>query len=252
MDNVFVRIDAWITALAFAAAMVVAWRVGLWRGRRLLARDGDTPPSKFEDAGLALLGLLLAFTFSMALGKNERRRDMLVADSNAIGDFYTSATMLQEPARTKLQDLIREYAVLRLAVARNPQDLDERLPRFTEMQNRMTALAADAIHEGTPVAVPLVNTLNEVTSSQASRLAAVRDRLPWPVILLLLLAATVSTSLIGSRQAASKTSGLTDGLSFVLLVTLVVYLTLDLNQPRRGLIKVSDEPLERLLVSIAK
>src|SRR5437660_608289 len=80
-----------------AAAMGASWALGWWRGRASGKEEREAPASKFQDAILAVLGLLLAFTFSMSLGKHEQRRQMVVADSNAIGDFYTSVSLLKEP-----------------------------------------------------------------------------------------------------------------------------------------------------------
>jgi hypothetical protein len=73
-------------------------------------------------AYLALLSLLLWFTFSMSLSKHERRMSMVVADSNSIGDFYTCAGLLTEPIRTKLRTVVRQYAVLHLNMARQRLD----------------------------------------------------------------------------------------------------------------------------------
>ncbi|MGZ6186427.1 MAG: hypothetical protein ACXWNN_11120 [Candidatus Binataceae bacterium] len=67
MGGVFANIDAWRTAATLGLAMFAAWQLGRWRGRRLRAKSGNVPVSKFEDASLALLGLLLAFSFSLAI-----------------------------------------------------------------------------------------------------------------------------------------------------------------------------------------
>src|SRR5487761_1561408 len=97
MGNLFAEVDSWVVALALGLAMFAAWEFGLWHGRRLQVESGEVPVSKFEDASLALLGLLLGFTFSMAIVKHDQRRLMVVADSNSIGDFYTCASLLKEP-----------------------------------------------------------------------------------------------------------------------------------------------------------
>jgi hypothetical protein len=144
---------------------------------------GQAPAGKFNEACMALLGLLLAFTFSMSLSKHDQRRLMVVNESNAIGDFYTCVSLLKEPARGRLQAVIRQYVEHRLAMAHPGLDeaaFQKKLDEFQEMQNRMQALVGEALDGQTPVAVPLVNTFNEVTSSSAARLAALRDRLPPP------------------------------------------------------------------------
>src|SRR5450631_2194952 len=118
MERMIERLDAWVTALIFAVAMLTVWTIGWWRGRRSRADPGENPGMKFTDASMALLGLLLAFTFSMALGRHDQRRAAVVADSNAIGDFYTCATLLKDPSRSRLQGVIKEYARDRLETAR--------------------------------------------------------------------------------------------------------------------------------------
>jgi hypothetical protein len=181
VDSILAETDAWILALILAVAMSAAWRVGWWLGNGLRARCGDYEGSKFDDASLAFVGLLLAFTFGMSLAKHDHRRDMVVADSNAIGDFYTCASMLKEPVQTKLQTVIRDCLVLRVEMSRKRIDhaaLEELLRRSQQMQAQMTDLAVEAVNEGTPIAVSLTNALNALTSNHAARLAAAKDRLP--------------------------------------------------------------------------
>ena len=251
------QIDAWLMALGLALAMICAWVAGWWGGRRT---SSATEPTEFklDDATLALLGLLIAFTFAMSIGKNDQRKAMLVADSNAIGDFYTCAGFAEEPERTKLKALIREYVEFRLDAVRQVQagigksTFEDEIRRVQQMIGRMTDLVGEALRKGTPIAVPLINTLNEVSSTNAARIAAVRNRLPSSIVLLLFIAATVTALLIGRQQGALQVRRISGTLSFILLVALVYYVTLDLNQPQKGLITVNQQPLTELLESMGK
>jgi lysylphosphatidylglycerol synthetase-like protein (DUF2156 family) len=255
MRSIFADIDAWLTALALGLAMFVAWEFGRWHGRQLRIESGEVPVSKFEDASLALLGLLLGFTFSMAIVKHDQRRLMVVADSNAIGDFYTCASLLKEPVRTNLRSVIRDYAKLRSELSGRKLDeaeIESALERMQQMQDQMTALVDQALVAGTPIAVSLTNTLNGVTSNHATRLAAVRDRLPASVVLLLLVSAVLSSMLVGREQGASDRADVAGTACFIVLASLAVYVILDLNQPERGLITVSQEPIQRLLSSMVR
>ncbi len=254
MDEIVAGLDIYIVVLTLAAVMFVVWEIGKRMGYRLRSR-GHTQPSKVADASMALLGLLIAFSFGMSIERHDRRRLAAVADSNAIGDFYTCAALLNEPTRSSLQAVIRQYAELRLEVARGrpgDADIQSALARSDLMHSQMTHLVAQALSNGTPIAVSLTNTLNAVISNQASRLAAFRDRLPSSIVVLLFTGAIASMLLIGREQGSADTHDIAGTICFILLVSLAVYVTLDLNRPEGGLIRVSQEPIERLLSSMSK
>jgi hypothetical protein len=255
MGTVFAEFDSSLVALALGLAMFAAWVFGRWHGRRLRIAAGEVPVSKFEDASLALLGLLLGFTFSMAIAKHDQRRLMVVADSNAIGDFYTCASLLKEPIRTKLRAVIRDYIKLRAELGGRRLDeatVESALRQMQVMQNQMTGFVYQALEAGTPIAGALTSTLNGVTSNHAARLAAARDRLPTTIVWLLLVSAVFSSMLVGRDQGASDKADLAGTVCFIVLVSFVFYVALDLNQPERGLITVSQEPIERLLSSMVR
>jgi hypothetical protein len=252
MEQIGYALNPVVVTVILAILMVGAWRIGIILGHRLHA-NGTTP--QFDSAAMALLGLLLAFAFGTSMGKYEQRRIAVIQDSNAIGDFYTCATLLKEPTKSKLQAVIRGYAEQRLKVARQPinsLNLESALTDFQRMHQQMTALVDQALSGGTPIAVPLTNTLNAVTSNHAARLAAIRDRLPGSVMVLLFVATIVTTILIGRNQGFLGSFDPSGALCFVLIVSLAIYVTLDLNWPERGFIRVSQEPIERLMSSMQK
>jgi hypothetical protein len=255
VEHILTETDAWFLALTLAVTMAVAWGIAWRLGGWLRARHADYQESKFDNTSLAFVGLLLAFAFGMSLAKHDNRRDMVVTDSNAIGDFYTCAGMLREPVRTKLQTVIREYLMLRVELGRKRIDrgiLEEALQRSQQMQAQMTDLTQEAINEATPIAVPLINTLNALTSSHTERLAAANDRLPANIVLLLFVSAILAAVLVGREQGLTGKVEVAGPLTFIIIVTLAVYVTLDLNQPQTGMVTVSQEPLQRLLSSMQK
>jgi hypothetical protein len=249
------RIDPFWLSLGFSVAMLAAWGTGWRRGRRPTPETAEDPGIKFTDAALALLGLLLAFTFSLSLGRHDQRRATIIDEGNAVGDFYTCASLLKEPQRSRLQAVIHEYSRHKLDLARKPRsgpNLDEELRWFQQAQSHMTAIVSEALDAGTPIALSVTNTLNGVASADGSSLAAYRERLPWSIVLLLLLGAVVPAFLMGLQQGKSARPHLSGTVCFFLMVTLVIYVTLDLNQPGGGTIRVSEEPFARLLQSMEK
>lgn len=246
-----INVDPGIPAALVLLTMLIGWSLGWWRGRAFRGREGPSG-GKMGDAIMALLGLLLAFTFSMSLVKHEQRRQMAVADSNAIGDFSTCLSLLEEPIRGKSQVLLRQYVEHRLSIASpttDEDDVEQALIEIQEMHAQMQGLVKEAVDGGTPIVVPLVNTFNAVTSNHAARLAAVRDKLPLSILLLLALAAVISMAIVGMQQSMARELNPGATLGFAVLVSLVIWIILDLNQPQQGWIRVSQEPLERLLNS---
>jgi hypothetical protein len=255
VNSIVERLDAWLLALVFAGAMFGCWAFGRRWGRRFSSEAEEDAGTKFIDASVALLGLLSAFTFAIALGRYDQRRLAVVAESNAIGDFYTCASLLKEPYRSRLQDLIRDYAQAQLDTPHETligADEKKASQRCRETFARMTNIAAEAIEAGTPIALSLTNTLNNLTSSNASRLAMYQERLPWSIMVLLFLAAVFPAFLIGEKQGASQKVHLSGSFSFIVLVALVVFVILDLNEPHRGIIVVSQDPLQRVIQSMGK
>jgi hypothetical protein len=247
-------LPAWLSGLLLAAAMLASFAIG-WRVGKRWPRVGKATPSRVDGATLATLGLLLAFTFSLALAQHTQRRERAVEDANAIGNFYTCASLLDEPLRGRLQALVRRYLDRRVMLGHarsNEVALTRELPPIVQMHAEMTELVRQAVMQRSPVTIPLVDTLNQLTSTHAARLAAVHHRLPWSILVLLGVVALVCMLVIGTEQGAVGERNLVPITIFVLVVSLVVWVTLDLNQPGTGVITVSQEPLERLLRTMGR
>ena len=91
------------------------------------------------------------------------------------------------------------------------------------MHNEMQSLVKVALDDGTPIAVSLINTFNDVTSSHDARLAAIRNRLPASIVLLLCMSAVVSMVQIGMQHGKLNERELTTGIGFVLLVCVAFF-----------------------------
>jgi hypothetical protein len=247
------RTDDWIIGVVFGVFMTGAWAIGNFRGRRMALDPEHDPGAKIVDATVALLGLLLAFTFAMTLERHEHRRLALLAQANAIGDFFTCATLLPGPERIELQTAIRVYAQHELDATREyMQDADRRhtIDDSVKMHNAMTEITSRAIARGTPIATILTLTLNSVTSAHASRTADYEERLPWPVQMLLMMTACASAFLVGRQQGLASKKCIAGTICFIVLVSLVIFVIKDLSQPRRGWIKANYDPMIRLINSL--
>ena len=103
MDVIIAQFDAAVLASMLAVVMAAAWGIGWWLGQNRESRYSDASTSQWYTAVLPLLSLLLALTVNTSIGMHNERQRMVVADGNAIYDPYTSAGMLDEPLKSRLQ-----------------------------------------------------------------------------------------------------------------------------------------------------
>ncbi|TXH02828.1 MAG: hypothetical protein E6R07_14190 [Nevskiaceae bacterium] len=252
----FIRVDAWLSALVLAFLMILGWMLGsqlrVWRGTPVTPRS-----TRIEDGGLALFGLLLAFCFSGATSRYEARKGLLLDDSIAIGELATVSAALEEPERSELRNEVVTYVRQRLVFG--PMRLDDpRMPQVvaqgTESQARMLTIIRHAIaSKNTPsIHTPLLNAYNGLLTAHDKRLYGVRNQVNGGIVVMLVLFGVFTTFTMGrlhDQQGRSITGLLRIG-SYVGLVALVFYIIIDLEQPRRGLVLVSQAPMQDLLSSL--
>jgi hypothetical protein len=241
---------AWLTALFISLLMAAACEAGFRFGepRRASATHVD-------NAVLALLGLLLAFSFSHAADKHDRRQWEAVAEATAVGDLAGVASVLAEPERGELRLQLRDYVDLRLESAEPSGDedaVDALFERNEALLHEMTATTSRAVErQNTPsVHNVLVATLNSVTTAFERRRAARRDHLPVTILSMLMISTLMGAYVLGRMQRASGGRQPLPTALFIGLVSVVVFVIIDLEQPRRGVVRVWQAPFVELRDSL--
>jgi len=204
---------------------------------------------------LSLLALLLAFTVNMANARYQTRRELGVAEANAISTVYLRAQLLNEPARTNMSLLTDRYARDRRAIflagdaraqiarAQSASDADE------DGLWRATALA---VHDPANASLntSLLSAMNTMFDVAATRHEALQARVPPRILLVLLLDSLLTAALIGYGLASGNDRRLVGSFLLCLMVTLTMMLILDLDHPASGGIKILEGPLDRVVATI--
>ena len=113
-ENLLAAMPLWLFRPLLLAAFLLCCIVGARLRRRLSADDGDHDPESYLlSAVLGLLGLMIAFTFSMALTRYDHRRELVIDEANAIGTAWLRAGLLPGETGQRLQQHIRAYGDLR-------------------------------------------------------------------------------------------------------------------------------------------
>jgi len=212
------------------------------------------PFGVLQGALLGVVGLVLAFGLSLAVGRYENRRAATVAEANAIGTTYLRAQLLAEPARSRSLTLLRRYTDRALAVSDEVPG-SAAMARTTAaegvFQRRLWRLGGQAIAAAPIASAPrlYVDSLNSTIDLQSARLSALTNRVPGAVLGLEVIGAAVALGLL-ALHISLLGRGLAPVLAAAALVTMLLLVTFDLDRPTRGLIKVPATPLQSVRASM--
>jgi hypothetical protein len=235
----------------FALLLFLSMLVCLELGRRIGRRRASADPQGWqagtgviEGAIFALLGLMLGFTFSAAIGRIDMRRQLIVAEANAIGTAYLRLDLLPERDQPAMRDLFRRYTDARLSVYEKiREDLAAalaELDRATALQGEIwqSTMRATRESDGSAASRLLVPAINEMIDLTAVRTAAARTHNPLLFYALIAGLLLISSLLAGYAMSWSRDRNWLHLVGFALVTTAVVYVIIDIDYPRVGLFRL--------------
>jgi hypothetical protein len=254
-----------IASLLFTAGLFLGMLVFLEIGRRIGVRrrakdpeDATAGVGTLEGAVFGLLALLVAFTFSGAAVRFDTRRQLIVEETNDIGTAYLRLDLLPTAAQPPLRAHFRQYLAARLEVYRQLPDLAaarEALGRAAALQTEIwtQAVAGSREPEAHPDAARLLlPALNAMFDIMITRTMAAQMHPPAIIFAMLFVVALASALLAGHGLAGGKRRDWFHMVGFAVIMAVAVYVILDLEFPRLGLIRVEafDQALVNLLESM--
>jgi hypothetical protein len=233
-------------ALALFVGTLICLKVGWHVARRRLNRDdGDATAGlgAVDGAVFGLMGLLLAFTFTSGATRFDHRRDLIVDEVNAIGTAWLRLDLLQPDARDDLRVLMRRYVDERIATYANVTDeaaIRRSLQQTQQAQAAFWFRLTVALKAETSLAlvahlVPAVNSMFDIAQT---RILATRQHPPLAVYLMLGLLVLVSSLLAGFGMAKAAVQSTFHVVAFAAILSSSIYLILDMEFPRLGLVRV--------------
>jgi hypothetical protein len=241
--------------IAFSLLLsIILWlsaQIGVYLRRHRPLKDAE-----FEDftvvraATLTLLGLIIGFSFSMAVGRYDQRKNYEEVEANAIGTEYFRAGLLPAADTAALRALLRRYLEMRVSFY-EARSTPEQLNRDTaRLQTEMwTAVQIPALAHPTPMLALVVSGMNDVLNAQGFSQAAWWNRIPVAAWSLMIMIACCSNLLLGYNVHSRGVRGI---LLFTLplVISISFLLIADIDSPRGGLIKISPQNLESLSGSL--
>ena len=237
--------------------IIGALAFGRWLGQRALARTGAHPKASIgslETAVFALLGLMIAFTFSGALSRFDLRRAQAVDEANWIGTAYLRVDLVPASAQPKLRDAFRAYVDARIATYKKLPDVaaaQAEADRSKALQAEIwqQAVAATRLPDAQPRADLLVlPAINDMLNYTTIRLTATQIHPPTIIYVMLIALALAAALLAGYESAGEKDYDWLHKLGFAAIVALTVYVILEIEYPRLGFVRI--DAIDQLLVDV--
>jgi|SRR5271165_88137 len=243
--------DYLVFALAFFALWLSA-RIGsfFFKRRQKLEEDMREDYGVILTATLTLLGLIIGFSFSMAIGRYEQRKNYEEEEANAIGTEYVRADLLPAADAARVRALLRNYLDQRILSyeAGDEQKLRQINANTAQLQSELwSAVQAPAAAQPTPVVALAISGMNDVLNSQGYTQAAWWNRIPFAAWGLMAAIAICCNFLVGYGVRHAEAEGMLT-LVIPLVVSISFFLIADIDSPRGGVILV--QPLN--LVSLAQ
>jgi hypothetical protein len=233
----------------FGVTFFVLWlaaRVGFsvlrrWRNLEAVAREDF---GVILAATLTLLGLIIGFSFSMAVSRYDQRKNYEEAEANAIGTEIVRAGLLPPSDATKVRALLKRYLDQRVLfyTAQEELEIREINARTAQLQDELwSAVQTPAIAQPNPVVALAVAGMNDVLNSQGYTQAAWWNRIPRAAWGLMALIAICCNLLVGYGARDSRGGMLL--MILPLVVSIAFLLIADIDSPRGGLIHVHPQNL---------
>jgi hypothetical protein len=228
-----------------------ATELGFRRGRSLaplILEQGKSQLSPLQTAVMGLLALLLAFSFAMAESRFETRQKLEVDEAAAIGTLALRLQTLPEPFQAASIKLLQEYVAARLAYAEagyDPVQLAKAIEWANQIKRELWSEAL-AVSKQSPASIPaglVIVSLNQAFDLQSERDAARQNHVPEIVLYLLFAVAAVAMGLVGLGCGVGNHRHLPITISIAFIIAFVILVIIDLDRPRRGFIRVSQNSM---------
>jgi hypothetical protein len=167
--------------------------------------DTGTGLDVVEASVLALMGLMIAFTFSGAASRFDTRRQQIVDEANCISTAYVRLDLLAEADQPSLREKFRQYVDARMEAYRDKSDVDAvkaGLAKGTRLQGEIwkvacTSSMAAPLTQSALLVLPALNAMIDITTT---RYTAIETHPPVIVFQLL----TILTLLCSLRAGHGK------------------------------------------------
>jgi hypothetical protein len=232
-----------VMAVGLLIAYEVCFRIG--RQRRDEVREAKKAQADVAVASLlALLGLMLAFSFSIGADRFAERKRIVLDEANSIATAYLRAELLPAPYDQRIQALLRRYVEARLEL-KTAEDVERAIAKSAELHVELWANATAAARAApSPITAVFIDSLNHVIDLHEARVTvALFQRIPPAIFASLYLVAILSIAMVGLRAGLDRLRGLAPAVLLIAAISCVLALIASLDDPKSHMFRISNHAM---------
>jgi hypothetical protein len=248
------RLFSILGSVLFFGVLLTCMEVGALWARRGTGAGDARGAGAIEGALLALLGLLIAFTFSGAADRLHARGNLAIDEGDAIGTAFLRMDLLPDPERMRIRGLLYDYAAARLGeyahFGSTAEHEQSRAATAVVRARLWSALVPAASRIESPHALALVlEPVNESFDIADRREAYRQVHPPFSIYAVLVAVAMVCAALVGFGLADTQHRRWLHRTCFAAAIAIILLITINMEYPRLGFVDMSgqDWPLQQAL-----
>ncbi|MCX4029680.1 hypothetical protein H0A36_13035 [Endozoicomonas sp. SM1973] len=244
-----------ILFISMALCIEMGDRIGRSK-QGLVNESSKAQVNTIQNSLLGLLALLLGFTFSLSLQRFDSRSNLVVDEANTISTTYLRTQLLPPAVRKHINPLLIDYLNIRVQVSSiSLVDNEKRKvlsTKATQIHNLLWLQVKQAAEQGknyinTRLFIESLNLLIDIFSKRSAEL---NRHVPELVLFILYGTFLMTGSIVG--YASGVTGNRVPFVTYIMvaMIVLLVFIIIDLDRPKRGIIKVNQNSLIELQASM--
>ncbi len=238
-----------LLSIGLFVCLVCGQMAGRWLGRRIY-RGTEPPPGNGAADGVvfAVLGLLIAFTFTTSAGKFDERRKLIAEQANALGTAWQRLDVLPQEDQGAIRQRMAKWAELAGDSSHfsGPMEMQKAVAEGARLRGEVWSLAVASIERAQKPQLNafVLGAMNEWMDDSSKRQSMDDLMLPPMVLPTLIVFSVIASVLAGFNMSRLPQRIPLHMLTFAAAVSFAIYVIVDLNSPRAGLIRLTDMDAE--------
>jgi hypothetical protein len=250
-------VPPWLFSFLLLGGMLILLEAGRYLGKKLRQNESEGERGSLgiiEGAIFAMFGLVIAFSFSGAVSRFNEKRMLMAEEVNSIEVAFLRLQLLSHNAQPRLQELFRQYVESRIETYRRLPDSEAAAKEIVwskRLQEQMWTQAVSATrlpHSHPNAGMLLLPALNNMIDISTTRTVSMSVHPPAIIYALLFVLSLICALLAGYRMAIGQRRSWLHVLAFAFITVIIVYVILDIEYPRTGLIRL--EGRDQVLLNI--